>query len=110
MDTVSASTAPTQWISAQRWAVTSWGFGTTRPAAVRALTSVHAEVASGPACELAEDAPPGPACPAHPPSSNTVGSEARTGSSRVLPSPAIGSPYHPAPLGVSCRLGLCSEG
>jgi hypothetical protein len=54
------------------------------------LTSVHAEVASGPACELAEDAPPGLVCPAHPPSSNTVTSEARTGGSRLPQSLAIG--------------------
>src|SRR5262245_37765545 len=85
MDTVSVATAPAQWMSGQRWSVTSRGLGAARPAAVRTFTSVHAEVASGPAAGPAEASPPGVVwCPAHPASNNAVSSRAGPDVNRFL--------------------------
>jgi hypothetical protein len=84
MDTVSVATAPAQWISGQRWSVTSRGLGTARPAAVRTFTSVHADVTSGPAAGTAEESPPGAGCPAHPASSTAASNQAATDISRFL--------------------------
>src|SRR6478672_7605903 len=84
MDTVSVATAPAQWMSGQRWSVTSRGLGAARPAAVRTFTSVHADVASGPAADPAAESPPGAGCPAQPASRNAVSSRAGTDVNRFL--------------------------
>src|SRR5262245_59998240 len=84
IDTVSVATAPAQWISGQRWSVTSRGLGTARPAAVRTFTSDHADVTSGAAAGPAEESPAGAGCLAHPASSTAANNHAARDIRRFL--------------------------